>query len=67
MSVIAVSGNDIQMYQPLQVDANSLSGICFVGYQNPGVRAGFLLATLGLDLLIGGTFLAKGKNCNVVI
>ncbi|EDO40119.1 predicted protein [Nematostella vectensis] len=43
-----------------QVDANSISGICFVGYKNPSMRAGFLLAPLGLDLVIGGMFLAKG-------
>lgn len=43
-----------------QVDANSLSGICFVGYKNPKMRAGFLLAPLGLDLLIGGVFLTHG-------
>lgn len=43
-----------------QVDANSLSGICFVGYKNPKMRAGFLLAPLGLDLLIGGIFLIYG-------
>lgn len=44
----------------IQVDANSLSGICFVGYKNPKMRAGFLLAPLGLDLLVGGLFLIQG-------
>lgn len=43
-----------------QVDANSLSGICFVGYKNPNMRAIFLLVPLGLDLLIGGSFLTQG-------
>ena len=44
-----------------QVDANSLSGICFVGYKKPKMRAGFLLAPLSLDLIVGGVFLTQGK------
>lgn len=43
-----------------QVDANSLSGICFVGYKNPRMRAIFLLVPLSLDLLVGGIFLTQG-------
>ncbi|KXJ11374.1 Smoothened-like [Exaiptasia diaphana] len=43
-----------------KVDANSISGICFVGYEDANMRALFLLGPLGLNLFIGGVFLAKG-------
>nr|XP_006633522.1 PREDICTED: smoothened homolog [Lepisosteus oculatus] len=43
-----------------QVDGDSVSGICFVGYKNYRYRAGFVLAPIGLVLLIGGYFLIRG-------
>nr|XP_034984516.1 smoothened homolog [Zootoca vivipara] len=43
-----------------QVDGDSVSGICFVGYKNYRYRAGFVLAPIGLVLIIGGYFLIRG-------
>ncbi|KAJ8262247.1 hypothetical protein GJAV_G00164270 [Gymnothorax javanicus] len=43
-----------------QVDGDSVSGICFVGYKNYHYRAGFVLAPIGLVLIIGGYFLIQG-------
>lgn len=43
-----------------QVDGDSVSGICFVGYKNYHYRAGFVLAPIGLVLIIGGYFLIRG-------
>ncbi|XP_069485680.1 protein smoothened [Ambystoma mexicanum] len=43
-----------------QVDGDSVSGICFVGYKNYRYRAGFVLAPIGLVLIVGGYFLIKG-------
>nr|XP_060632351.1 protein smoothened [Anolis sagrei ordinatus] len=43
-----------------QVDGDSVSGICFVGYKNYRYRAGFVLAPIGLVLLVGGYFLIRG-------
>uniref|UniRef100_H2ZZD7 Protein smoothened n=1 Tax=Latimeria chalumnae TaxID=7897 RepID=H2ZZD7_LATCH len=43
-----------------QVDGDSVSGICFVGYKNYHYRAGFVLAPIGLVLVIGGYFLIRG-------
>ena len=43
-----------------QVDGNSLSGICFVGYRNKNMRIYFLLAPLAINLTISGTFLTRG-------
>lgn len=43
-----------------QVDGDSVSGICFVGYKNYHFRAGFVLAPIGLVLLVGGYFLIRG-------
>ncbi|XP_042561711.1 smoothened homolog [Clupea harengus] len=43
-----------------EVDGDSVSGICFVGYKNYRYRAGFVLAPIGLVLLIGGYFLIRG-------
>ena len=45
----------------LQVDGDSLSGICFVGYFENAVRAGFVLAPIGLVLIVGMIFLIRGK------
>ncbi|XP_026581913.1 smoothened homolog, partial [Pseudonaja textilis] len=44
-----------------QVDGDSVSGICFVGYKNYHYRAGFVLAPIGLVLIIGGSFLIRGE------
>uniref|UniRef100_A0A4W3JHJ9 Protein smoothened n=1 Tax=Callorhinchus milii TaxID=7868 RepID=A0A4W3JHJ9_CALMI len=43
-----------------QVDGDSVSGICFVGYKNYHFRAGFVLAPIGLVLVVGGYFLIRG-------
>ncbi|KAJ6651544.1 hypothetical protein lerEdw1_020879 [Lerista edwardsae] len=43
-----------------QVDGDSVSGICFVGYKNYHYRAGFVLAPIGLVLIVGGYFLIRG-------
>uniref|UniRef100_A0A8C9SW50 Protein smoothened n=1 Tax=Scleropages formosus TaxID=113540 RepID=A0A8C9SW50_SCLFO len=43
-----------------EVDGDSVSGICFVGYKNYYYRAGFVLAPIGLVLIIGGYFLIRG-------
>ncbi|XP_062929065.1 protein smoothened [Mobula hypostoma] len=43
-----------------QVDGDSVSGICFVGYKDYHFRAGFVLAPIGLVLLVGGYFLIRG-------
>uniref|UniRef100_A0A4W5RPC2 Protein smoothened n=1 Tax=Hucho hucho TaxID=62062 RepID=A0A4W5RPC2_9TELE len=43
-----------------EVDGDSVSGICFVGYKNYRYRAGFVLAPIGVVLVIGGYFLIRG-------
>ncbi|CAM1302093.1 SMO (predicted) [Pycnogonum litorale] len=43
-----------------EVDGDSISGICFVGYVNPVMRASFLLAPIGAVLICGGFFLCRG-------
>lgn len=45
----------------LQIDGDSVSGICMIGYQNKGYRAGFLLVPIILVLISGMIFLVKGK------
>lgn len=45
-----------------QVDGDSVSGICFVGYKNYRYRAGFVLAPIGLVLIVGGYFLIQGRR-----
>eukprot|EP00118_Oscarella_pearsei_P014728 m.128298 g.128298 ORF g.128298 m.128298 type:complete len:257 (+) comp37952_c0_seq6:274-1044(+) len=43
-----------------EVDGNSLSGICFVGYEHLVMRAYFVVGPLGIYLYVGGTFLLRG-------
>ncbi|XP_013888917.1 protein smoothened [Austrofundulus limnaeus] len=43
-----------------EVDGDSVSGICFVGYKNYRFRAGFVLAPIGVVLVVGGYFLIRG-------
>ncbi|XP_072309730.1 protein smoothened [Eucyclogobius newberryi] len=43
-----------------EVDGDSVSGICFVGYKNYMYRAGFVLAPIGVVLVVGGYFLIRG-------
>ncbi|XP_038052164.1 smoothened homolog [Patiria miniata] len=43
-----------------EVDGDSVSGICFVGYQNHYYRAGFVLLPIGIMLVVGGFFLMNG-------
>lgn len=45
-----------------QVDGDSVSGICFVGYKNYRYRAGFVLAPIGVVLVVGGYFLIRGEE-----
>lgn len=45
-----------------QVDGDSVSGICFVGYKNYRFRAGFVLAPIGVVLVVGGYFLIRGER-----
>uniref|UniRef100_A0A3Q3JMI7 Protein smoothened n=1 Tax=Monopterus albus TaxID=43700 RepID=A0A3Q3JMI7_MONAL len=42
-----------------EVDGDSVSGICFVGYKNYRYRAGFVLAPIGVVLVVGGYFLIR--------
>ena len=51
----------------LQVDGDSVSGICFVGYKNYHYRAGFVLAPIGVVLVIGGYFLIRGERRLVIL
>lgn len=44
-----------------EIDGNSVTGICFVGYTNHAVRAWFLLGPVLIVLLVGGYFLSRGK------
>ncbi|XP_024944001.1 protein smoothened isoform X2 [Cephus cinctus] len=43
-----------------EIDGNSVTGICFVGYANHTVRAWFLLGPVMAVLLVGGYFLSRG-------
>lgn len=43
-----------------EVDGNSIVGICFVGYVNHPMRAGFMLGPLCAVLLVGGYFIVRG-------
>lgn len=45
-----------------QIDGDSLSGICFVGVFNNGYRGGFVLAPIGLMLVIGLGYLILGRK-----
>lgn len=43
-----------------EVDGNSIVGICFVGYVNHPMRAGFMLGPLCAVLFVGGLFIVRG-------
>ncbi|XP_066597642.1 protein smoothened [Prorops nasuta] len=43
-----------------EIDGNSVTGICFVGYANHIVRTSFLLGPVLVVLLVGGYFLSRG-------
>uniref|UniRef100_A0A0K8S5C7 Protein smoothened n=1 Tax=Lygus hesperus TaxID=30085 RepID=A0A0K8S5C7_LYGHE len=43
-----------------EIDGNSVTGICFVGYANDEYRAGFLLVPVAIALAVGTAFLFKG-------
>ncbi|XP_041360515.1 smoothened homolog [Gigantopelta aegis] len=43
-----------------EIDGDSLSGICFVGYTKNGVRAGFVLGPVAVVLVCGMFFLIRG-------
>lgn len=44
-----------------EIDGNSVTGICFVGYNNYKIRAGFLLGPIFLMLMAGAFFICRGK------
>ena len=48
-----------------EIDGNSITGICFVGYFNHSVRVAFLLVPLILAMLFGGFFLLRGTYFNI--
>lgn len=50
----------MKLWNNPQVDGDSVSGICFVGYKNYKYRAGFVLAPIGVVLAVGGYFLIRG-------
>ncbi|XP_012278979.1 protein smoothened [Orussus abietinus] len=43
-----------------EIDGNSVTGICFVGYTNHVVRAWFLLGPVSAFVVVGGYFLSRG-------
>jgi len=43
-----------------EIDGNSVTGICFVGYTNHMVRAWFVLGPVFVVVLVGGYFLCRG-------
>ncbi|KAL5013281.1 hypothetical protein ScPMuIL_007551 [Solemya velum] len=43
-----------------EVDGDTVSGICFVGYFKTGIRAGFVLTPMSLVLVCGLIFLLRG-------
>ncbi|GFO12560.1 smoothened [Plakobranchus ocellatus] len=43
-----------------EIDGDSVSGICFVGVFNHGVRALFVLVPVGLVIIVGTFFLLRG-------
>ncbi|XP_014469043.1 PREDICTED: protein smoothened-like isoform X2 [Dinoponera quadriceps] len=43
-----------------QIDGNSVTGICFVGYVNHTARVSFVLVPVLVGLLVGGYFLSRG-------
>ncbi|XP_071104100.1 protein smoothened-like [Haliotis cracherodii] len=43
-----------------EIDGDSLSGICFVGYMKHGIRAGFVLGPIAVVLVCGLVFLVRG-------
>lgn len=45
----------------LQIDGDSVSGICFVGYFTHSVRAIFVLAPITLVMIASLVFLVMGK------
>ena len=45
----------------LQIDGDSLSGICFVGYVQHAYRVGFVLVPLVLVLVAGLGFIGSGE------
>ncbi len=51
------------MFVISQVDGDSVSGICFVGYLNHSYRGFFLLLPVGVVIVIGLGFLIKGGRC----
>lgn len=50
-----------------QIDGDSLSGICFVGVFDNGYRGGFVLAPIGLMLVIGLGYLILGTKVIILL
>lgn len=44
-----------------QIDGDSVSGICFVGYQEQWARGVFVLLPISIVLIVGMFFLILGK------
>lgn len=44
-----------------EIDGNSVTGICFVGYANHIARAWFLLVPILAGVIVGGYFLSRCK------
>ncbi|CAI9739644.1 smoothened homolog [Octopus vulgaris] len=42
-----------------EIDGDYISGICFVGYVNRGVRAGFVLVPIAIVLILGLNFMVR--------
>ncbi len=55
------------MFVISQVDGDSVSGICFVGYLNHSYRGFFLLLPVGVVIVIGLGFLIKGQDICAVM
>lgn len=50
-----------------EIDGSSVVGICFVGYLNHAIRAGFLLGPISAVMLIGGYFLTRGISTHPIL
>lgn len=44
-----------------QIDADSLSGICFPGFYDSWIRTGFVLVPIGVALVVGAFFSVRGQ------
>lgn len=54
-------GLTVQLFN-LQIDGDSVSGICFVGNMHGEYRGGFVLAPVGIAIACGLFFLLRGES-----